>query len=138
MTDFIDLLPRFATPDTVVLPEQVEQILINAPKGGGVSFWRPEDVKSRLDWEDMRHVSLSDCRTDAQAPFRDKNGNRAFERDRVRDDKADEGEIYFTDGIWEIQWDNTDVENMCECHDFIEVTGMVPFGDDTPSGNVAM
>lgn len=68
MPDILDYMPRFVTPEgTVILPEQVEQILINAPKGGRVSYWHPEDVKSRLDWEDMKHMSLSACRTDAQA-----------------------------------------------------------------------
>lgn len=107
MTDILDYLPRFVTKDRVILPEDISHIDL---------------VTDTVICKNGDTYSLKDCRIDAQAPFRDKNGNRVFERDI----DATGGVVYRNGvGRWMLRHDD-DFNAPVELR-HIEVTGMVPF-----------
>jgi len=122
--NLLDLLPRFVTPEgTGVLPEDIDKIHhINVPEFG------PCVVTYRDAYR------LSDCRTDAQAPFLDKHGKRVFERDAVTNSGHGVGVVIFEDGAFMVRWmlrnGDTATEFLALEHGKIEVTGMIPYGEE--------
>lgn len=116
MPDILDYMPRFVASDgTVILPEDIREIDFEI----GVVISRNGLI-----------TKISGCRIDAQAPFRDKNRKRVFERDLLEVDMAvytayaplfrdNDGKFYF--GYPKEYLGATSV---------FEVTGMVPFEEE--------
>jgi len=122
--NLLDLLPRFVTPEgVVILPEDMEKI--HSINGGDIG---PCVVTTgaRLKWDGFL---ISACRTDRQAPFRDKNGKRVFERDIANYGGLTAGIIkYDAIGDWIIRFDDGQVFRLG--YGRLEVTGMIPFGEE--------
>lgn len=119
----LDLLPRLVTPEgVVILPEEIEAL-------NELSLECPYFVSKKGTYQ------LYDCRCDRQAPFPDKNGKRVFERDTVNDVEnfgVSDSTVSLIDGAWVVVRDDGWYEEMlCDCRSRIEVTGMIPFGEET-------
>ena len=123
--NLLDLLPRFVMRDgTVVLPEMIDEI---CPPLGEL-MWTEPGKQYCGDFDD------SDCRQDRQAPFRDKHGNRVFERDVANYGGLTAGIIKY-DAIddWTIRFDDGQVFRLG--YGRLEVTGMIPYDPVWRGGN---